>query len=93
MHVYIRGKRWRFVFGGIRRDADYVGKCDPPNANGKTIRVQSRLRGERRLETIIHELLHAGSWDLDEAAVTEMAKDMGRTLTRLGYCCPAETPE
>ena len=93
MHVYIRGKRWRLIFGGIRHNADYIGKCDSPTDKDKTIRVCGRLRGEHRLETIIHELLHAGSWDLDETAVRELAKDMGRTLTRLGYCCPAETPE
>ena len=90
MVITVRGKRWRLICGGIRRGAAYCGVCDPPDATDKKIRICGRLRGKDRLEVVIHEVLHAGLWDLDEPAVRELATDMARTLTRLGYCCPAE---
>ncbi len=37
------------------------------------------------MNTIIHEVLHAGHWDLKEDAVEELANDIERILTKLGY--------
>lgn len=91
MYVTVRGKRWRLQFGRISPSADYDGKCDPPCAAGKTIIVNRRLRGERRLEVIIHEMLHAGHWDLAEEAVGELSHDLAHVLTRLGYGCQHES--
>jgi len=46
------------------------------------------LVGERRLEVLIHEMLHACYWDLDEEAIDITARDIARVLFRLGYRCP-----
>jgi len=43
------------------------------------------LTGERELEVLIHEMLHACHWDLDEEAITETSEDLARVLFRLGY--------
>lgn len=61
------------------------GLCDAPSTKGKTIKIAKHLEGEERLEVLIHEMLHAGLWDLAEEAVAELAKDLARELTRLGY--------
>ena len=87
MYVTVRGKRWRLKFGRLKPTADYHGICDAPSTPAKTITVNSRLRGEKRLEVLIHELLHAGHWDWDEEAVEEFARDLARVLVRLGYGC------
>ena len=59
--------------------------CDPPNEPGKRIRIRQGLKGERELDTLIHELMHAAHWDLDEQAVNDTAEDIARVLWRLGY--------
>ena len=80
MRARIRGKQYRVEF---RRAL--------PNSDGhacrlrKEIVVSPRLKGERKLEVIIHELLHICFWDLDESAIEESASDIARVLTRLGY--------
>lgn len=90
MVITVRGKRWKLLFEHIRRSADYAGKCDAPSKRSKAIRIHRGLKGERRLEVLIHEMLHAGHWDLAEEAVGEMAVDFARVLTRLGYACNGE---
>jgi hypothetical protein len=89
--VTVLGKRWQFVRKYLRGTAD--GYCEPPDTPGKQIVVHSALRGERELEVIIHELLHAGSWHLDESVVKEWAKDIARILTRDGWRRDAEAAE
>lgn len=61
------------------------GLCDAPYNKNKHILVHEDLRGEERLEVLIHEMLHAGVWDLAEEAVGETARDIARVLTKLGY--------
>ncbi len=85
MRVRVRGKLWRLLFERLPKSADYFGVCDAPNVHNKAIRVDRRLSGEKRLEVVLHELLHAGHWDMSEEAVEEFARDAARILTRLGY--------
>lgn len=85
MNVTIRGKRWRLLFERIKDSLNVWGYCDAPTNIGKTIKIDSRLHGQHRLEILIHELLHAGSWDLSEETVQEFAEDCARILTKLGY--------
>ncbi len=61
------------------------GDCDPPNQPGKEIRISSALRGEERPEVLIHELVHAAGWHIDEMFVERFARDAARALWRLGY--------
>lgn len=80
MRVLIRGKYYTFRFGRPQRGCD--GHADIRN---KEIVVSTRLKGEHKLEVIIHELLHFAHWDLDEEAVTDTAADIARVLWRLGW--------
>lgn len=82
-HITVRGKRWLLTFMPLKGDAD--GTCDPPMSKGKRIRVNSSLKGERRLEVTIHELLHAAHWDISEEAIEGAARDIARVLWRVGY--------
>jgi hypothetical protein len=61
------------------------GDCDPPNQPNKEIRISSALRGEERLEVLIHELVHAAGWHIDETFVERFARDAARAFWRLGY--------
>jgi len=84
MRVVIRNKAYQFQFvPKIEQGAK--GMCDSPSAAGKRIRVLERLSGQDRLETIIHEILHACYWDMDEEAIHHPAADIARILWRLGY--------
>lgn len=89
MKLKMNGKVWNFVRVIIRmKDAEgnaVLGDCDPPNKPNKQIRVDSRLKDQEELEIIIHELLHAGYWIVDEEHIAQTAHDLARILWRLGY--------
>ena len=82
MFVNVLGKRWKLRFAALRLDD---GRCDPPDGSAKEIVVDSKLVGRERLDTLIHEMLHAANWHLDEEFVTRCASDMAKVLWRLGY--------
>ena len=82
MRLKILGKVWRLRFAA---DMAIRGDCDPPNQPSKEIRISSSLRGEERLEVLMHELLHAAGWHIDETFVEQFASDASRALWRLGY--------
>lgn len=82
MRIRILNKCWQLRFAP---NLGNRGDCDGPSTKNKEIRVSTMLRGEERLEVLIHELLHAASWHIDEAFVEQFAHDAARTLWRLGY--------
>ena len=82
MRVKILSKFWNLRFAP---NLGNRGDCDPPTAPGKEIRVSSSLRGEERFEVLIHELVHAAGWHIDETFVETFARDTARALWRLGY--------
>ena len=82
MRLTILGKHWNLRFA---RNLKNRGDCDPPAAPGKEIRVESSLRDEERLEVVLHELVHAAAWHIDEEFVGQFAEDVARALWRLGY--------
>jgi hypothetical protein len=82
MRVKILSKLWNLRFAP---NLGNRGDCDPPTARGKEIRVSSSLRDEERLEVLLHELVHAAGWHIDEEFVGQFAHDVARTLWRLGY--------
>lgn len=82
MLAKILGRMWK-----IRetRSVPY-GECDPPCKKGKEIRINPKLKGEQRLDTLLHEAIHAALWHLaDEEWVAQLATDLARMLTRQGY--------
>jgi len=56
------------------------GSCDPPTKPNKEIKILSSLKGQEKLEVMLHEILHAALWDLDEQAIDETAADAARAL-------------
>ena len=80
--VKILDKLWRLRFAPNMANR---GDCDPPSLPGKEIRILSSLRGEERLEVLLHELVHAAGWHIDEGFVAQFAADAARALWRLGY--------
>jgi len=75
----IRGKVWDVVYvPNLKMD----GWCDGPEVKNKQIRIAKRCKGLRRLVVLLHEGIHAGLWDLDEAVVEELAEDLGRMVWR-----------
>jgi hypothetical protein len=91
MVITILGKRWLLQFVPrwiVGKDRD--GTCDSPQDKNKTINIVQSLRGERRLDVIVHEILHAADWHKDEEWVETVASDIARTLWRLGYRGPSD---
>ena len=82
MFVTIRGKRWKLVMGDPGRGT--YGICDSPEVKGKKITIKKNLKGEKLFDTLIHEMLHAACWDMDEYAVAQTAADIARVFKRLG---------
>lgn len=85
MQLTILGKRWSLRFVPKVDSKGSRGECDPPDQPKKEIRVLSRLTDEERMEVLIHEMLHAASWHIDEKFVEQFAADAARNLTKLGF--------
>jgi hypothetical protein len=85
MTLTILGKRWRLRFVPTLGAGNHRGDCDPPTEKGKSIRIASGQDSESLMDTLIHEMLHAAGWNLDEEFVERFATDVARELTRLGY--------
>ncbi len=87
--ITVMGKHWRLRF--VRRLPENIrGMCDSPELPRKQIRVLQSLRGQEQLEVVLHELLHAANWHLDEEWVDQFAKDASHILTALGHCSEGE---
>ena len=82
MKAAILGNAWTLLFPGrINRKGDW-GQCD---SKERTIKVLKALRGQNRLEIVLHEMLHAAGWHIDEEFVAEFSRDAAQVLTDLGY--------
>jgi len=89
MLVTILRRRWNLLFVPQRSLGPKVeGKCDDPSTPSKTIQVSRSLTGERRLDVLIHEMLHAADWHKDEEWISTVASDIARALWRQGYRGP-----
>ena len=80
------------VFGGKRYKIKDLpesnfedGECDSPERLNKAIHIKKSLTGQVRLETLIHEALHACNWYWDEEGVDYSAKDISGFLWRDGW--------
>lgn len=83
-HITIDGKRWLLRFTPLKGDA--AGWTFFDTAQRPRILIDERLKGGAKLETIVHELLHASLGpSISEEAVTEAARVIRRTLVTLGY--------
>jgi hypothetical protein len=64
---------------------DFDGICELSGASQLEIWIHPSLSGEKMLETLIHEMLHAAFPDIAEESVEESAKDLASVLWDLGY--------
>lgn len=79
-HNYtIRGRKFLWRYTHLR------GKAVGWTYHEGKILISDRLTGQKRLDTEIHEFLHAAYPDLGEEAVCGTASDLARILTALGY--------
>lgn len=78
---------WRFKFVPRSTLPTAWGDCDSPSRRGPTlIRLVRGMGDRRRLEVLIHEMLHALAWDVfDEEFVRSSARQMSRVLWAFGY--------
>ena len=82
MNITVRGVRWKLLFRRIHGNSKAWGLCD---IKRREVTIDERTKPVKRLETILHELLHATCWDLSEECVTDFGRDAARILTKLGY--------
>lgn len=82
--ITINGERWtlREVARLGPEESPLDGDC---SRDARLIRVRKSLRGIERLETLIHEMIHAEGWHIDEEFVERAAADMAAVLWQLGY--------
>lgn len=85
MRVSICGRRWNLRFVPRSRRRGYYGICDAPHIPNKTITIEAGHPEARELESLLHETLHAGAWNLSEETVTDWARDVARCLIKLGW--------
>lgn len=82
MEILVKGIRWTLRFTRLRGSAD--GWC---YFTEKKILVCKKLRGVRRLDVIVHELLHAHNQSMPEHDVSRTASGVAKVLWDLGYRC------
>jgi hypothetical protein len=78
----IRGQRWKVVFCKRAKDK---GTCDYIK---RVITLSLGKNHKDRLNTIIHEVLHAGYEDMSESAIGEMADAIDgaiKSISAMGY--------
>ena len=84
--IYLGNIRWRFRF--VRSSEipnDRWADCSPPSDPKRQIRVRQVLRGKAKLETVLHEALHA-QWPEDsEATIARHGKELAQLLWKCGY--------
>lgn len=89
----IGGVRWLWRYARLKGRA--AGWAQWPDAKNphlvKKVLIDERLRGRARLDTEIHEYLHAANPTLSEEHVTEQGKELSRILWALGYRLKEET--
>lgn len=81
MKIRIMGKVWEFSFCPHEEMGRKAGACDHPSKRNKSIDIWEDLRGEECLDTIIHECLHAGAYNiLDEYFCERLGTDIARVI-------------
>jgi hypothetical protein len=83
----INGARWLWRYCSLKGQAiGWTYMPDPKNQNvQKKVLIDERLTGRRRLNTEIHEFLHAANPTHSEEHVSQQGDDLTRILWTLGY--------
>ncbi len=86
MQITICGKRWELKFLKRVDPANSLGLCEHPREYRKAICIKAGLEPREELDVLLHELTHAGAFDLlDEGYVDQWATDAAKILWRLGW--------
>tara|TARA_Y100001973_G_scaffold106824_1_gene188477 strand:- start:2528 stop:2794 length:267 start_codon:yes stop_codon:yes gene_type:complete len=72
--LYIGEKRWKVLRCKL---SDRRGDCHLEN---KQIRISDKLEGKELVEILVHEIVHARVWDLDEEAVEDIGIAVSNAL-------------
>lgn len=88
LRVQIDGKPWRWVYKRIAQSKDGLTVCGKCDWATRTVSISLTLDGLDRLDTEIHEALHAMQGFASEEHVTEVATTLAGLLWRLGYRIP-----
>lgn len=86
-HFTIAKLKWLWRYTRLRGQAAgwaYLPHPSKPRATRKIL-IDSRLTGRSRLETEVHEALHACFPQVSEETITEAGADIARILWSLGY--------
>jgi hypothetical protein len=86
----VNGKVWNLEFQPTPcvEDEKCLGFCERPDKKNKKIVIKESLRGEKLLEILIHEQLHAALWVADEEWVQEVGVDLARNIRRVMEAMP-----
>lgn len=86
-HFKINGKRWLWRYSPLKGMAlGWTFMKDPKNPNvSEKVLIDSKLKGRQRLNTEIHEFLHAANPTQSEEHVSQQGDDLTRILWTLGY--------
>lgn len=82
--VKLRGKSYRIEKTG-KVGSKLWGYCTDPKFTNRLIKIHKTLENDDELEILIHEMLHACFWDLDEEVISEVGKDLSKALWKMGY--------
>jgi hypothetical protein len=78
-HVTIHKKRWTIRFTKLRGGA--AGWCD---WDKRLIHIDSRLKGQAKVDTIVHEIVHATMGEhASEECVTEAGRVAASVIHRI----------
>lgn len=80
IRIKINGKAWRVEFAHI---GDF-GHCEYGSCRKtRRIRLSPSQTDADLLDTLIHEMIHAQDWELDEAAVHRRATEIATVVQRV----------
>lgn len=79
----VNGSQWRWVYRSLRRiKPTTLGLCD---WDAKTVTVCTSCEGIDRLDTELHEALHAMQGFASEEHTEQVATTLAQILWKLGY--------
>ena len=81
--IKIGGVPYTLSIEDPRVPKDRWGDCSAPTSKSKRVRVSKRATGVAFIDTLLHELIHARWWCLDEDEVSEFASEVAQLLFHL----------
>lgn len=81
----LNGKKWKIRFVKSKEMPRSFGECDDPSVKKPEIWINRNLDDVDKLDTIIHEMLHATHPELSEESVYDTSKKITEVLKRLGF--------